>query len=326
MKVLGNVGKKLKGAGYKVGMKVSKRSPEILMVAGAITFVGTVIVACRQTLKCEDILDTHERRIDEIKNCQELAAEGKSEYTEAEAKKDKAITFAQTGFEFAKVYAPAVLLGAVSITCFGCSFNIMRKRNLALTAAYTALDGAFKKYRERVCEQLGEESDKYFRYGYKKVKKAVVGKVNPDTGEMEAVKVNDIDTVPWDEEDKNEPSDKTLSDAVFVFAPETSKYFSVDELHNDMTISSVRNVAQINFDTKGYMFLNEILRELGLKEVPYGQLVGWVKGKGDPYIKFKVNKVYRKASEDRNRNPLGLEYECIYELEFNTCGIMWDRI
>ena len=323
MKVLSNVSNVLKGKAMRLGAKVSKRSPEILMVFGGVSFIATVVVACKQTLKCEDILDAHERKMADIENCLELASEEDSgvTYDEQMAKKDKAVAFLQTGVGFAKVYAPAIVLGAVSLACFGCSFNIMRKRNLALTIAYSALDTAFKEYRGRVREQLGEDSDRYFRYGYKKVKSGLIEGVNEKTGEVEAVKGKDLDTVPWDEE-----RDHTLDEARFVFAPETSKYWGVDELHNDMTIASVLNVAKVNYEMKGYMFLNEVLRELGLKEVPYGQLVGWVKGIGDDYLDFGVNKVYRKASSDPNRNPLGLEYECIYEFDFNTCGIIWDKI
>ena len=65
---------------------------------------------------------------------------------------------------------------------------------------------------------------------------------------------------------------------------------------------------------------------LGLKEVAYGQLVGWKKGLGDPYIDFRAKPVYRLAPRDPKRNPLGVEYECIWEFDFNTCGTMWDKI
>ncbi len=292
------------------------------MIAGGVTFIATVIVACKQTLKCEEILDNHERAMNDIEDCLEMAKEDpeKVSYSEKDAKRDKFAAYCQTGVGFARVYAPAILLGAVSITCFGCSFNIMRKRNLALTAAYTAVDRAFKNYRARVKDQLGDDADNYFRYGYQKVKDALIVGKDAD-GNLTAITRDEIDAVPWDEE-----RDKTLDNAMFVFAPETSKYYFPDELHNDMTIQSAINVARVNYDMKGYMFLNEVLRDLGLSEVPYGQLVGWKKGIGDDYLDFGVNKVYRKASKDPNRNPLGVEYECIYEFDFNTCGIIWDKI
>lgn len=322
MKFLSNVGTMVKKTALLSKAKISAKSPEILMVVGAVTFVGTVVVACKQTLKCEEVLDAHERKMKDIEDCLELAKEEESgvSYDEEMAKKDKAIAFVQTGLGFAKIYAPAILLGVVSITSFGCSFHIMKKRNLALSLAYGALDHAFKEYRGRVKEELGEETDQYFRYGYKKVKNGIIAKKNPETGELEASKEKDIDTVPWEE------GDGTLDNATFVFAPETSKYYFPDELHNQMSIQAARNNMQIDFDMKGFLFLNDVLRSLGLQEVPYGQLVGWKKGIGDPYIDFRAKPVYRKASSDRNRNPLGLEYECIYEFDFNTCGIIWDKI
>ncbi len=314
--------KTVKGSALKAGAKISKRSPEILMVAGGITFIATVVVACKQTLKCEDVLDKHERAMNDIEACIEMAEEEpeKVEYSLEDAKKDRFIAYVHTGLGFAKVYAPVVILGAISMTCFGCSFNIMKKRNLALTAAYTALDTAFSKYRSRVREELGEDTDKHFRYGYTKVKNALIAGKDADGNDI-AVVADEIDTVPW-----NEEGDGTLDDATFIFAPETSKFWGVDELHNDMTIMAAQNVARVNYGMKGHLFLNEVLVDLGLKEVPYGQLVGWVKGTGDDYIDFHVDKVHRKASTDPNRNPLGLQYETIYQLRFNTCGIIWDKI
>ena len=325
MKVLNNLGNSLKVTAIKAGAKISKRSPEILMVAGGITFVATVVVACKQTLKCEDILDKHERAMNDIQACQEMADEDpeKVQYSDQDAKKDKFIAYVHTVAGFAKVYAPAVALGAISITCFGCSFNIMKKRNLALTAAYTAIDSAFKEYRKRVVDELGEESDQHFRYGFQKIKKGLIAGKDADGNDI-SVKGENLDTVPWDEENKS--GDGVLNNATFVFAPETSKYYFPDEVHNDASISAAKNNLQIDFDNQKFLFLNDALDALGLQKVPYGQLVGWLKGMGDPYIDFRTRKLYRKASPDRNRNPLGLEYECIYEFDFNTCGVIWDKI
>lgn len=325
MKFLTNVGSSAKGLVLKAGAKVSKRSPEILLVCGAVTFVGTVVVACKQTLKCEEVLDKHERAMQDIENCLEMASEepDKVDYTLEDAKKDRFIAYCHTGLGFARVYAPAFLLGTVSLVCFGCSYNILRKRNLALTIAYGAVEKAFKEYRSRVKEQLGEETDKYFRYGFKKVKGAVIEGRDSEGNRIAVKSDEEIDTVPWDEEKKG---DGTLDNATFFFAPETSKYYFPDELHNDATISAAKNVAQVEYNMKGFLFLNEVLKDLGLPEVPYGQLVGWKKGLGDDEIDFRVQKVRRKASTDPNRNPLGLTYETVYVFDFNTCGIIWDKI
>ena len=65
--------------------------------------------------------------------------------------------------KFAKLYAPAVMLGAASIASILASHNIMKKRNVALAAAYAAVDKSFKDYRDRVIERFGEQVEKELR-------------------------------------------------------------------------------------------------------------------------------------------------------------------
>lgn len=324
MKFLSNVGNAIKRTASKTKLRVSKHSPEILMVTGAVTFVATVVVACKQTLKCEEILDNHERKMKDIDDCLELASEEGSgvTYSQETAKKDRAVAFVQTGLDFAKLYAPAIGLGVISLVSFGCGFKILKKRNLALTAAYGAIDTAFKEYRSRVKDELGEEADKHFRYGYETAlnKKGTVA-VKNENGETEIKEVDVTDTVPWSE------SEGTLDNATFVFAPETSRYWFPDDIHNQAGISAARTRMQIDFDNNGYLFLNDVLKALGLKEVPYGQLVGWLKGYGDPYIDFRMKPICRPLPKnDKIRNPFNADYEIIYEFDFNTCGIIWDKI
>ena len=321
MKFLQSIGHAVKLGAKKTGLRIKAKSPEVLLVCGAITFVGTIVVACKQTTKAEEILDNHERKINDILEVQQMAEEepDKFEYTEQDAKKDKAIAFVQTGWEFTKLYAPVIILGAVSLTCFGASYGIMRKRNVALSVAYGALDSAFKEYRGRVKDKMGEDADSFFRYGYKKLEGAKV--FDPNTKEIVE---KDVDTVPWDEERKE--GDGTLDNATFLFAPETSKYYQSSEVHNDVSISACRNNMQIDFDIQGYLFLNDVLKALGMQPVPYGQLVGWLKGYGDNYVDFRVKKIYREVPVSRRRNGSMGDYEAVYEFDFNTCGIIWDKI
>ena len=78
-----------------------------------------------------------------------------------------AIVYVQTGMKFAKLYGPSVILGALSITSILASNNILRKRNVALSAAYAAIDKGFKEYRSRVIERFGEEVDRELKYNLK---------------------------------------------------------------------------------------------------------------------------------------------------------------
>ena len=53
-------------------------------------------------------------------------------YSIEDSKKDLSVVYLQTGVKLAKLYAPAVALGALSITGILASNNILRKRNVAL--------------------------------------------------------------------------------------------------------------------------------------------------------------------------------------------------
>ena len=69
------------------------------------------------------------------------------------------ITYTQTGIKLVKLYAPSAILGTLSITSMLASNNILRKRNVALAAAYATIDKGYKEYRNRVVERFGEAVD-----------------------------------------------------------------------------------------------------------------------------------------------------------------------
>lgn len=313
----------------KVQTKVKVKSPEILFAFGVVSFFGTMYLTYRQSKKTGEIEENHKRRMLEIDNALELSNEPKDvteivvdengvpveakkvTYTAEEARKNRFEAYCETGLSYCRVFAPAIAMGAVSLACFGSSFGILKKRNAALSALYTATDAAFKKYRERVVEDQGEEKDKEYRFGTRKEKI-----VNEETGEeIEA------DTVPWDEDDG------LSTDTVFEFAPWTTFKYSDNDILDSTTLNVSRENMQFKFEQEGSLFLNDVLHDLGMKKVPYGQLVGWKKGIGDPYVDYKIERVYHALPQnDPVHNPKGLRYQVTYKLEFNTCGIVWDKI
>ena len=151
---------------YRIGFKVQKHSPEILMGAGIVGAVTSAVMACKATLKLDDVLAESKETVDKIHEVSEnpdMIAEGK-EYTEDDMKKDLTIVYAKAGLKVAKLYAPAIVLGGVSIVAIVSGHQILRKRNIALAAAYTAIDKGFKEYRGRVIDKFGEELDKELKY------------------------------------------------------------------------------------------------------------------------------------------------------------------
>ena len=151
---------------HKFGFKMKKHSPEILAITGTIGIITSAVMACKATTKLNTILAESKVQIDQIHEYAET--EGFSEkYTEEDSKKDLTIVHVQTGVKLVKLYAPSVILGALSITAMLGSNHILRKRNIALAAAYTAVDKSFKDYRSRVVERFGEELDKELKYNIK---------------------------------------------------------------------------------------------------------------------------------------------------------------
>ena len=150
----------------KVGFTLKKRSPEILAVAGTVGVITSGVMACKATTKISKIIEERNEQLELIHDY--VDEKGfTAEYSEDDNRKDIAIIHTQAGFKMVKLYAPAVTIGVLSLAALLGSNQILRKRNVALGAAYTALDRSFKKYRNAVIDKFGEELDKELKYGLK---------------------------------------------------------------------------------------------------------------------------------------------------------------
>lgn len=296
---------------HKTGFKLKKYSPEILAVSGVIGIVTSAVMACKATTKVSAILEESKATIDAIHDCQEnpeLVESGK--YSEEDAKKDLAITYAQTGMKLVKLYAPSVILGTLSITSMLASNNILRKRNTALAAAYATIDKSFKKYRERVVERFGETVDKELKYGVKKQKVEEIVK-DPETGKEKKVKKT-VDVV--------EGLDGYSEYARFF--DDGCKGWEKDAEANLMFLRAQQQYANDLLRSRGYLFLNEVYNMLGIQITKAGQVVGWVY---DPdnvkfynYVDFGIYDVNKPKSRDFVNG-----YERSILLDFNVDGDIW---
>ena len=156
----------------KVGSTLDKRSPEILLAFGIISFVGAVATSVNSTLKVEKVVSNHIEKINEIKD---LAESGTTEITDDKSgevveltpdviKRVKAVRYAKMGLAVTKLYAPTIIFTGLGLTCFLASFGIMKKRNAALAVGLSTLRTAFDEYRSRVVRDLGAEADEHFLY------------------------------------------------------------------------------------------------------------------------------------------------------------------
>ena len=287
--------------------KLKKHSPEILVIAGVVGAVTSTVMACKATLKVNEVLEEHRDTVGKIHECVEKYPE---EYNEDDKKRDLAATYCKTAVKFGALYGPAVLVGAASVTSILVGYNILHKRNVAAIAAYTAVASDFKKYRNRVVERLGENLDKELRY-------------NIQTKEIEETVVNE------------DGSESTVTKAVTVANPDYSEFtrcfdetciaYEKSAEDNMGFLKCQQNYFNDLLKRRGHVFLNEVYDGLGFPRSKAGAVVGWIYDEecptGDNYIDFGI---FNLNSEAARRFANG--YEKAIWLDFNVDGVIYDKI
>ena len=289
----------------KFGLKIKKRTPEILVVGGVVGLVGSGVMACKATTKASAIIEQTKEELAKIEVCS-TDPQFAEEYTEEDKKKDTLTVYASAGMELCKVYGPSLILGALSITAIFTSNNMLRKRNMALASAYAVVDKGYKTYRQRVIERFGEEVDRELKYNIK-------------NKEFEKITVNEkgeevvtIETVPV-VDDPNEYSEFAR------FFDDGCKGWSKDPEHNLAFLIAQQNFANEKLKRRGYLFLNEVYDMLGIRHTAVGQMVGWFYDEecptGDNFVSFGIHDSHRQAARDFVNG-----YERVILLDFNVDG------
>lgn len=297
--------KSVNGVASKTIMKLKKHSPEILVVAGIAGTVVSAVLACKATTKVAEILDETKSTLDTIHEGMKTGAINGQEYTTEDGKKDTVVVYAQTGMKLAKLYGPAIILGTLSITSILASNNILRKRNVALGAAYAAIDKSFKEYRGRVIERFGEQVDTELKYGIK-AKKFEEIEVDPETGKEKKVKKTVM------------VADPNLQSDYAVYFDSKSRNYETNPDYNRMFLKAQQAFANDKLQTRGHLFLNEVLDDLDLPRTPAGQIVGWTKDGPDGYVNFRIVEVERETEDGRHEPAL--------LLDFNVEGNIWEKM
>lgn len=298
---------------YRVGFKFKKHSPEILVGAGVVGVVASAVMACKATTKLDDVLAETKDTVDKIHDVtehQEKIPEGK-EYTVEDSKKDLTIVYTQAGVKLVKLYGPAVVLGTVSIAAIIGGHHILRKRNIALAAAYTAVDKGFKEYRGRVLERFGEEVDRELRYN---IKAKEIEKTVTDANGKETVVKETVDV-----------ADPNLTSDYARFFDDGCTGWTKDPEFNLMFLKDQQRYANDLFKSKGHLFLNEVYDMLGIPRTQAGQVVGWIYDEknpiGDNFIDFGIYDI----ADERKRSFVN-GYERTILLDFNVDGNILEMI
>lgn len=312
--------KSVSGLFNKTSFQIKKHSPEILVVAGVVGVVASAVMACKATTKVNKIVEDTKNDIDKVHTATETGVtEAGESYSIEDSQKDLSLIYIQTGVKFVKLYGPSVVLGALSITSILASNNILRKRNMALGAAYAAIDKGFKEYRSRVIERFGEEVDRELKYNLK-AKKFDEVVVDEETGKEKKVKKNGFVVNPADISGYARFFEKYTQDedGNSILNP----HWESNNEYNLMFIKAQERYANDLLKAKKRVFLNEVYEMLGLPRTKAGQIVGWVydpgNPKGDNYIEFGLYADNLSYSDYVNG------YDPAILLDFNVDGNIWD--
>lgn len=276
-----------------------KHSPVILLGAGIVGVGATVVLACRATLKVEEVITHHQETLKDINTTEHV------NYTDDDRVKDKTVLYVHTTVSLLKLYSPAVMIGLASVSFLVGGHQIQAKRNAGLMAAYSALEKAFEKYRQRVVDDMGMDKDRDYRYG---VDERVIVE-ETDEGQR-ITKVKSVD-------------ENGTSGYAKLFSEDSSTSWSKTPDYNIMFLRAQQNYLNDRLRAKGHVSLNDAYDALGLERTPAGQIVGWVwEGNGDNYVDFGIF--------DSELKPQHFEFftgkNNAVLIDFNVDGVMYDKI
>ena len=286
----------------KAGFKVKKHSPEILVVVGVAGVVTSTVMACKATTKAGDILEEHKNQMNAI---DQVVKMDRDDYTEEDHKKDTTIVYTRTAIKFVKLYSPSIMIGVLSLGCIIYSHNILTKRNAALAAAYATVDRGFKEYRGRVVERFGKELDHELRYNIKaqEFEKTEVDKKGNEKVVKETVNV----------------ADPNLYSDYARFFDDGCNGWSKDPEQNLTFLKCQQAYANEKLKAKGYLFLNDVYKMLGIPATKAGQIVGWIYDEknpiGDNFVDFGLYDMNKPVVRDFVNG-----YERTILLDFNVDG------
>lgn len=273
---------------------LKKHGPAILTGAGVVGFVGTTVLVAKAAVKAKPVLDDAKHGLKAIEN-QELD----KDYTRKQQAQDYGRAIADLSKDMAKIYAPALILGGISITCVVSAHGMLKKQNTALVAAYGALDLGFRAYRQRVIEELGPEKEQQIYRG-------VVAIRDETLEDGQVCQINEYGDI--------------IPSIYGRFFDETSAWWNKNPEYNLMFLSQQQKYANDLLIARGHLFLNEVYDALGLERSQMGQIVGWKidrngKSKGDGHVDFGM---YDIADEVSRAFINGIEK--VVFLDFNVDG------
>lgn len=204
---------------------LKKHSSTILTVAATAGVIATAVTAAKATPKA-------------IKRVEK-----------ATDKKGEKLTTVETIIVAAPAYIPSAAIGASTIVCIFGANKLSKHQQAAFASAYALADNAYKEYRGKVKELLGDETDI-------KIREAIA-------------------------KDKRNEDVVAYAPGITTLASRGEKMLFYEEYRGayfEATMEDVLNAEyhlNRNFALRGYANLNELYDFLGLEKTDFGDILGW---------------------------------------------------
>ena len=209
----------------QVGYFIKRNMPTILSIGATVGVVVSNILTNKASIKAT-------LKVDEV-----------------EKKNHRELTFIEEVKVVAPIYAPSIVVGAATIGCiFGSNF-LNKKQLAALAGAMGLLQANFKRYREEVVHEVGQEKEEEIWKGTRS------------------------------------PMTKTVSEKESYFIDTTGLTFFIDSLTDEgfytdkATVESaiLKLNRKLALSPNQTVTLNQFRNDLELHPINFGNIVGWSK-------------------------------------------------
>lgn len=210
--------------GFRAGIR--KNAPAIAIGVGIASFGYAVMSAYKEGPKVEKLINAKKEELN-LKNDEKLPAKEAIKATW-------------------KCYLPSVVSFGTGIVCILGAHQIDARRNAALAAAYQLSESAFREYKNKVIETIGEKQEKVIK--------------------SEVVK------------DKIRENPPVQSSIIVTGKGETRFYDGQMDRYFKSDIETIRKIVNsLNYRmmSEQYISLNEFYYELGLPQTDTGDMLGW---------------------------------------------------
>ena len=278
-----------KAIAEKAGFVLRQASPEILLGTGVVLSLAAIITACAKMKETDEV---REELQEELEVIEETEVRGTKEYLAAHFKAG-----AKAIFRYLVIFWLPILLWLLSMGSFWYSHGIMVKRNADLASVVVITMQELDKYRGRVREKVGSETENDLFYGLTKRPSGEVITVTDENGKEKKIKQQEkaIEDLPF------APFDRLFD--------RTNHNFQATPGNNLIFINGVRRSLEDKLryratnNSNGWLTINEVYNELGFESTEAGFNFGWIYSKHDPeycstYLDFGVNECSDQVVKD----------------------------